>query len=214
MHLLWKYPSKQREAFDEKSLKNCVFHVFSKGFHPNTFRDIIIKGFDWTITKWRTQSHSCSWAIQPKSPLNIQCNNFEHTKNKVQYIYNVSRSYKLIRHWGRARRAVISQTTFSYVLTFSLLKIAVFRFELHLFVPRVKLEVSVRFRIWMLITDRWLETLQRANRGVETIRFAIFFTKNTGRNTTFSSSLFKYRGRNYTNFPETWKRRVEVAEHM
>ena len=40
-------------------------------------------------------------------------------------IYNVSRSYKLIRHWGRAQIADISQTTFSYVLTFSLLKIAV-----------------------------------------------------------------------------------------
>ena len=94
----------------------------------------------------------------------------------MQYIYNVSRSYKLIRHWGRAQRADISQTTFSYVLTFSLLKIAVFRFELHPFVPRVKLEVSVRFRIWMLITARWLETLQRANRGVETIRsFCHFF---------------------------------------
>ena len=29
MHLLRKYPSKQRQKFDEKSLKNCVFHVFS-----------------------------------------------------------------------------------------------------------------------------------------------------------------------------------------
>ena len=29
MHLLWKYPSKQREEFDEKSLKMYVFHVFS-----------------------------------------------------------------------------------------------------------------------------------------------------------------------------------------
>ena len=28
--------------------------------------------------------------------------------------------------------------------------------------------------------------------------------KNSGRN-TFSSFLLKYRGRNYTNFPETWK---------
>ena len=88
-------------------------------------------------------------------------------------IYNVSRSYKLIRNWGRAQ-----ETTFSYVLTFSLLKIAVFRFELHPFVPRVKLEVSVGFPVWMLITARWLETLQRARMGVETIRLTIFsFTK-------------------------------------
>ena len=41
-----------------------------------------------------------------------------------------------------------------------------------------------------------------------------FFYKNRGRNTTFSSSSFKYRGRNYTNFPETWKSGVKVAEHM
>ena len=59
---------------------------FSKSFHPNTFRDIIIKDFKWTITKWRTQSHSCSWAIQHKSPLNIQYNNFETHKNKVHNI--------------------------------------------------------------------------------------------------------------------------------
>ena len=30
--------------------------------------------------------------------------------------------------------------------------------------------------------------------------------KNRGRNTTFASFLLKYRGRNYTNFPETWER--------
>ena len=67
------------------------FMCFSKGFHSNTFRDIIIKGFNCIITKWRTQSHSCSWAIQHESPLKIQYNNFEHTT--VHNIYNVSRSY-------------------------------------------------------------------------------------------------------------------------
>ena len=30
--------------------------------------------------------------------------------------------------------------------------------------------------------------------------------KNRGRNTTFSSFLLEYRGRTYTNFPETWKK--------
>ena len=39
-------------------------------------------------------------------------------------------------------------------------------------------------------------------------------TKNRGRNMTFSSFLLTYRGRNYANFPETWKRGVEMAEHM
>ena len=91
------------------------FMCFSKGFHSTTFRDIIIKCFNWIITKWRTQSHSCSWAIQLKAPLKIQYNNFEHTTT-VYNIYNVSRSYQLIRHWGRTQRADISQTTFSYTL--------------------------------------------------------------------------------------------------
>ena len=56
------------------------FTFFSKGFYPNTFRDIIIKGFNWIITKWRKQCHSCSLAIQHKSPLNIQYN--KHTTTK------------------------------------------------------------------------------------------------------------------------------------
>ena len=38
--------------------------------------------------------------------------------------------------------------------------------------------------------------------------------KNKGRNRTFSSFLLKYRGRNYTNFPGTWKGVVEMEEHM
>ena len=56
------------------------FTCFSKGFHFNTFRDIIIKGFNWIIT--RTQSHSCSWAIQHKSPLNMHYDNCEHRTTK------------------------------------------------------------------------------------------------------------------------------------
>ena len=38
------------------------------------------------------------------------------------------------------------------------------------------------------------------------------FDKNRDRN--FPHFLFKYRGRNYTNFPETWKRGVKMADHM
>ena len=52
---------------------------FSKGFQSNTFRDIVVKGFNWKFTK----SHSCSWAIQHKSPLNIHYNNFEHTTKYI-----------------------------------------------------------------------------------------------------------------------------------
>ena len=44
--------------------------------------------------------------------------------------------------------------------------------------------------------------------------FCPILMKNRGRYTTFSSFLLKYMGRNYTNFPETWKRGVEIAEHM
>ena len=72
----------KRKHLTKKSWRNYVFHFFSKGFHPNTFRDIIIKRLNWIITKWGTQCHSCSWAIQHKSPLNIQYNNFEHTTTK------------------------------------------------------------------------------------------------------------------------------------
>ena len=60
--------------------------------------------------------------------------------SRVQAIYNVSRSYQ-VRHGGWAQRADISQMTFSYV--FSLMKILVFRFELHSFVPRVKLAIRL-----------------------------------------------------------------------
>ena len=43
--------------------------------------------------------------------------------------------------------------------------------------------------------------------------FAKFWRKR-GRNTTFSSFLLKYWGRNRTNSPQTWKRGVKMAEHM
>ena len=73
----------KRKHLTKKSWKIVYFtSFFSKGLHPNTFRDIIIKSFNWIISKWRTQCHSCSWAIQHKSPLNIQYNNFEHTTTK------------------------------------------------------------------------------------------------------------------------------------
>ena len=72
----------KRKHLTKNSWRNCVFTFFSKGFHPNTFRDIIIKSFNWIITKWRTQCNLCSWAIQHKSPLNIQYNNFELTTTK------------------------------------------------------------------------------------------------------------------------------------
>ena len=79
---------------------------------------------------------------------------------------------------------------------------------------RVSTLLSVGFRIGMLSTTRWLEMLQRAKKGIETIHFLKFWQKNRGRNTPFSSFLLKYRGRNYTHFQETWKREVEMAEHM
>ena len=59
--------------------------------------------------------------------------------------------HQLLRQWGRAQRADISQTTFSYVLKFSLLKIVVFRFELHPFVLRIKLAIRIGYnwlRLW------------------------------------------------------------------
>ena len=83
--LLMKIPYQTKGSIwrkRNKSWGNCVFHVFCKGFHPNTFRDIFIKCFNWIITKWRTQCHSCSWAIHHKSLLNIQYSNFEHTTTK------------------------------------------------------------------------------------------------------------------------------------
>ena len=58
------------------------FTCFSRGLHSNTFRNIILKGFNWIITKWRTQSHSYLWAIQHKSPLNIQYINSKYTTTK------------------------------------------------------------------------------------------------------------------------------------
>ena len=119
------------------------FTSFSKGFHSNTFRDITIKGLNLVITKWRTQSHSCSWAIQHKSPLNIHCNNFEHKTTKFMIFTGSPKSYQLIRDWGRAQTADISQTTLLYVLTFSLLKIGGFRFELNPLVPWVKLAIRL-----------------------------------------------------------------------
>ena len=72
----------KRKHLTKKVMEKLCISLLSKGFHHNTFNDIIIKGFNWIITKWRTQCHSCSWAIQHKSPLNIQYNNFEHTTTK------------------------------------------------------------------------------------------------------------------------------------
>ena len=72
------------------------------------------------------------------------------------------------------------------------------------------------FRIGMLSTAPRLETLRvrGSKKGGRNYTFCPISMKNEGRNTTFSSFLLKYRGRNYTNFPETWKRGVEMAEHM
>ena len=67
---------------------------------------------------------------------------------------------------------------------------------------------SVRFRIGMLLTARWLETLLGWKRG-RNYTFCPILMKNRGRNTTFSSFLLKYRSRNSINFPETWNRGVE-----
>ena len=72
----------------------------------------------------------------------------------------------------------------------------------------------VGFWIGMLSTARRLETLRGSKKGGRNYTFCPILMKNRGRNTTFSSFLLKYRGRNYTNFPETWKRGVEMAEHM
>ena len=44
--------------------------------------------------------------------------------------------------------------------------------------------------------------------------FSLFLLKYRGQNTIFSSFLLKYRGRNHTTFPETWKRGVEMEEHI
>ena len=73
---------------------------------------------------------------------------------------------------------------------------------------------SVRFWIGMLSIARRLETLQGSKKGGRNYTFCPILMKNRGRNTTFSSFLLKYRGRNYTNFQETRKRGVEMAEHM
>ena len=51
-------------------------------------------------------------------------------------------------------------------------------------------------------------------KGGRDYTFCLIFMRNKGRNTTFSPFLLKYRGRNYTNFLETWKRGVEMVEHM
>ena len=72
---------------------------------------------------------------------------------------------------------------------------------------------SVEFRIDMISPARWVETLQRAKNGGWNYIFCRFLAKNRAQN-TFSSFLLKYRGRNYTNFPETWKSGVEMTEHM
>ena len=88
-----------KESISRKSHRKIIdFRCFSIGFHSNTFTDIILKGCNWIITKWRTQSHPCSWAIWHKSPLNIHCTlpQFWTHNNKVHdiyNIYNISRSY-------------------------------------------------------------------------------------------------------------------------
>ena len=38
MHILWKYPSKQREAFDEKVTEKLCIHVFFKRFSPQNIQ--------------------------------------------------------------------------------------------------------------------------------------------------------------------------------
>ena len=45
---------------------------------------------------------------------------------------------------------------------------------------------SVEFRIGMLSTACWLETLQRAEKGGQNYTFRQILTKNRGRNTIFS----------------------------
>ena len=54
----------------------------------------------------------------------------------------------------------------------------------------------------------------RVKKGGRNYTFCLILMRNQGRNTTFSPFVLKYRGRNYTNFLETWKRGVEMAEHM
>ena len=152
-----------KESISRKSHRKITdFTCFSKGCHSNTFTDIILNGFNWIITKWRTQSHPCSWAIWHKSPLNIHYHNFEHTTKCI--IFTTSPDHILIRHCVRAQRADILQTTFSYVLKFSLSKIVVFRFELHPFVPLVKLAIY-RWYNWFnngLAPSKW-EAIISAN---------------------------------------------------
>ena len=47
--------------------------------------------------------------------------------------------------------------------------------------------------------------------GVENYTFCLILMRNKGRNTTFSPLLLKYRGQNYKNFLETWKRHLTVT---
>ena len=51
----------------------------------------------------------------------------------------------------------------------------------------------------------WVKKKRGGGGGRRNYTFCPIFMKNRGRN-TFSSFLLKYRVRNYTNFPETWKR--------
>ena len=83
MHLFLKIAFQTKEIIWRKSHGETMdFTYFSRGLHSNTSRDIIMKGFNWIITLWGTQSHSCSWAIQHTSPFNTQYNNFEHTTTR------------------------------------------------------------------------------------------------------------------------------------
>ena len=83
LHLFIKIAFQKKESIWRKCRDETMdFTCFSKGFHSNIFRDIIIKSFNWIIKKWKAQSYTCSWAIQHKSPLNIQYNNFKHTTTK------------------------------------------------------------------------------------------------------------------------------------
>ena len=62
----------------------------------------------------------------------------------------------------------------------------------------------------MLSTARRLETLH----GGSKLYILPNFDENRGRNTTFSSFLLKYSGRNYKLFSRDLKKGVEMAEHM
>ena len=80
------------------------------------------------------------------------------------------------------------------------------KFWLFFFVSRRQLHFKFSVGFQMLSTACWLEMLQGAKKGGSKLYISPNFDQKWVSKYGISSFLLKYKGWNYTNFPEAWKR--------